>query len=805
MKIYIDLSNLMSVDFLTGIQRVVKEIVIRMLENDNNELVLMDYSFRRDSYRRLDNKKFYEYFAHGTGDRKFLSLSESIRFEDIQSGSVFFEIDSVWNSRLRRSYLFPILKQKGVGIVTLVYDIIPITHPQFCHENTVMNFMVYIGANIKYADLIITSAQATIDALNTLTDKLGVERKNCVAIPLGSDFSEKNVSGKSNKPDPEVVEIARKGKYILMVGTVEPRKNHSLVIDALENGLAEMGVNAIFAGRIGWNVEELEDRMKNHSLYGKNLFFIEKPDDVTVDYLYKNALAVAFPTFNEGFGLPVIEAFMRGTPVIASDIKVLHEVAGDFADYFNPNDSDGFAQCVKNLLDENIYKSKKESIKNFKPYTWDESARDMQKAVESVIKKPEFIPDGKSLRQLVCLTARNDDILATLPYIENFMPFIREIVLCCPDKNVDELKEKYRGRLVLKFLTDSEVLAGEPLPDDHSTRNFFLRCHALKNPLIDDVFIMTDDDYRPLKEISPENFIENGCYRAYYCYDLNLWQGTYGSPTSFDVSMKKTLEFLSENGCPTMMYSSHQMQVIDKRIFNDMTEKHPEIVSKGLCDWSAYFNWGVKNHPEIFRPEPYVSMGWPGARSDWDLYVVPEEFLFENHYSVLYEKGRVFEGLSDTFNEKTTEENQVKITRYMAELLKQREGNEVYRSYCNAYWVQHRELPSFTALCTDDSNITISTPTYVQFRNSCWTRVDILIDKSVTEEISRKLILEYWFSDETGENMTPVGRIRIDTDNLEFKLPVKSPVFCERCVFNMKLLAEDKNVSASASMTANII
>ena len=805
MKIYMDLSTIMSVDFITGIQRVVREITVRMIKHTEHEFYLLLYSCKNNCFLRLSNERFLDYFLEGKGEKGRILTPEKIGYRDIPSGAIFFELDGVWNSPLKRSYLFPILKQNGVKIVTQVYDLIPLTEPQFCHENTCANFMVYVGANLKYADLIITSAQTTIDVLNSLTDRIGLDRKKATVVGLSSDFSKKNDSNGS--VDPAVEKIAEGSKYLLMLGTIEPRKNHALVIDALESGLAKAGVKAIFAGRIGWNVKELEKRIKTHPLYNKSLFFVEKPDDATVDYLYKHAFAVAFPTFNEGFGLPMIEAFMRGTPVIASDIPVLHEVAGDYADYFDPHSKEDLIRCVNELLSsEEKYAAKKARLKEYVPYTWDEAAEDMLKAVESVNKDVKTVPADIKVKQLVCLTARNDDMLATLPFIEEFMPFITEMVLCCPDKNVEELKARYKGRLELKFLTDSQILDGKPLPEDHSTRNYFLRCLAMRNPLIDDVFIMTDDDYRPLRTLTVSDFVEDGRYKAFYCYDLNEWRGAYNNPTSFDNCMKKSRKFLKDNGYPTMMYSSHQMQMIDKRIFNEMTAKFPAIISSGCCEWCTYFNYGVGTYPDMFKPVPYVTMGWPGARSDWDVFVQPTEFLFENHYSCLYEEGRVFEGLREDFHENVAEENQLKIMRFTAELQKQMESRQVYKAYCDSYWLQYREMPSF-ALITGGTNngIAMCAPLYFQARHNGWTSLPFVVDRKIIDVIgSKKIELSHWFTDDAGHPITPTGRMYIDLNDLDFLLPVKSPDVPERCKFNMRVLLEDKNMAADVSIPADI-
>ena len=805
MKIYIDLSTIMQVDFITGIQRVVREITVRMMKHEEHEFYLLTYSCKNNCFLRLSNERFLDYFLNEKGEKGAILTPEKIGFRDIPSGAVFFELDGVWNSMLKRSYLFPILKQNGVKIVTQVYDLIPITDPQFCHENTCANFMVYVGANLKYADLIITSAQTTIDVLDNLTDKMGLERKKSTVVGLSSDFSKANLS--EGEVHPKVQKIAGSGKYLLMLGTIEPRKNHSLVIDALESGLAECGIKVIFAGRIGWNVKELEKRIKTHPLFNKNLFFVEKPDDATVDYLYKNAFAVAFPTFNEGFGLPMIESFMRGTPVIASDIPVLHEVAGDYADYFDPHSKEDLIRCVKELLSsEEKYKEKKARLKEYVPYTWDEAAEDMLRAVTSVSEGGKTVPADLKVKQIVCLTARNDDMLATLPFIEEFMPFITEMVLCCPDKNVEELKERYHGRLELKFLTDSQILDGKPLPEDHSTRNYFLRCLAMRNPIIDDVFIMTDDDYRPLRTLTVNDFIEDGCYKAFYCYDLNEWRGTYNNPTSFDNCMRKSRKFLKDNGYPTMMYSSHQMQMIDKRIFNEMTEKYPAIISSGCCEWCTYFNYGVGTYPDMFKPVPYVTMGWPGVRSDWDVFVQPTEFLFENHYEFLYREGSVFAGMREDFHENTVEENQQKIMRFTAELQKQMESRQVYKAYCESYWLQYREMPSFALISGNKENVAMCAPLYFQARHNGWTRLPFVVDRKIIDVIgAKKIQISHWFSDDAGHLITPIGRMYIDLNDLDFLLPVKSPDVPERCMFNIRVLLEDKNMAADSSIPADIM
>ena len=805
MKIYTDLSNLMLTDFVSGIQRAVREIMVRMLRHSGHEFFLLSYDSSDNSFVRLDNERFLSCFADKKCSRQDVFTSEKIRLRDIPSGALFFDIDSVWNSKLKRSFLYPELKQRGIKIVTHIYDIIPMTHPQFCHQDTAANFIIYLGAVLKYSDHIIASAKATVDDIDALTDKLGLERKKCTVVPLSCDFAQSNVSGGGISA--ETVSAVSAGKYLLMLGTVEPRKNHSLLIDALESGLADAGMNIIIAGRIGWNVDALEKRIRSHPLFGKQLFFIEKPDDKAVDFLYKNAYAVAFPTFAEGFGLPMVEAFMRGTPVIASDIPVLREVAGDFAEYFDPHDKDSLVKCVKNLLNEpEKYGSLKEHLRNYVPCTWDESAENMFSVLLSVGERREKVPADLRVKQLVCLTARNDDMLASLPFMEEYMPFITEIVICCPDKNVQELKERYNGRFEMKFLTDSQVLDGRELPEDHTPRNFFLRCLALRNPAIDDVFIMTDDDYRPLRTLTLDDFVMDGAYKAHYCYDLRKWQGTYGAPTSFDRGMKTSLRFLEKHGYPTMMYPSHQMQMIDKRIFNEMVDSHPGMISSGCCEWCVYFNYGVGTHPDLFRSVPYVSMCWPGNMSDWELYVPPADLVYENHYHSLYEEGQVFFGLREDFNENTPDDNRQKIKRYSEQLRLQLKSKKVYDGYCEVYRRKHSEMPSFDLVCSSSGNIALSAPVFLRALRGAWTRLPLTVDRKIIKKLgAENITVNYCFRAKNGAQLTDNARIKLDIDRPELLLTVKAPEKAEKCVFDIRVLLEDKNMAASAKISADII
>lgn len=345
MKIYMDVSVLTLATFVTGIQRVTREIAVRLIEAERDNVVLLHYNAKENVYHRIDNKKFCEYYVHGNGVKNRMITGRKVAFEEMDANSVFFDLDAAWMCRVKRSWLLPILKKQGVRIIAHVYDIISITHPQYCLQRGVYNFMDFIGAHLQYADEIIVNAKATVEELQKLADRVKIELPPCHVVPLAADFGKKEAVADSQVKD-ELVTIVKERPYILMVGTIEPRKNHKLLLEAYDKGLKDKGYNIIMAGYMGWDMEEFDHRLKAHPDFGKRVFHLEGLDDTAISYLYQNAFMLAFCSYTEGFGLPIIEAIQRGVPVLAADVPVLREVGGEDCLWFEQDNAEDFCEKV---------------------------------------------------------------------------------------------------------------------------------------------------------------------------------------------------------------------------------------------------------------------------------------------------------------------------------------------------------------------------------------------------------------------------------------------------------------------------
>jgi glycosyltransferase involved in cell wall biosynthesis len=166
-------------------------------------------------------------------------------------------------------------------------------------------------------------------------------RDRIVAIPNGV-----RVPPAAIAPGPEQRPV------VLTVGTIEPRKNLSTLLAAIRIVRDRFpDAELVVAGRVGWRSTD-DTRLLRDAVERGDARVVEAPSDEDLEYLYASATVVAFASWYEGFGLPVLEAMARGIPVIASDIPAVRETAGDAARYADPRRAEAFADQIVTLLDD---------------------------------------------------------------------------------------------------------------------------------------------------------------------------------------------------------------------------------------------------------------------------------------------------------------------------------------------------------------------------------------------------------------------------------------------------------------------
>jgi hypothetical protein len=138
----------------------------------------------------------------------------------------------------------------------------------------------------------------------------------------------------------------------LMVGTIEPRKGHAQTLDAFERLWASgLDVRLVIIGKPGWKTDLLAARLRKHAETGHRLFWLEAAGDDDLEAAYGTSTCLIAASLNEGFGLPLIEAAMRGLPILARDVPVFREVAGEHAAYFSGDDAESLAAAIRMWLD----------------------------------------------------------------------------------------------------------------------------------------------------------------------------------------------------------------------------------------------------------------------------------------------------------------------------------------------------------------------------------------------------------------------------------------------------------------------
>lgn len=222
----------------------------------------------------------------------------------------------------------------------------------------------------RSAKIIADSENTKEDILNYFPDAKG---KVCVIYP-GKPSYERVEDEKSIESVKMKYNI--KDKYILFVGSLEPRKNLINLIKAFNTIADEVkDLKLVIVGKIGWLYDRIFDELKYSNNRDRIVITGYVPDEY-MPYIYSGAEALVYPSFYEGFGLPPLEAMCCGTPVIVSNISSLPEVVGNAGVYCNPNNIKSIADAIISVVnDKNMQESLKlKGLKQSQKFNWSKTA-----------------------------------------------------------------------------------------------------------------------------------------------------------------------------------------------------------------------------------------------------------------------------------------------------------------------------------------------------------------------------------------------------------------------------------------------
>ncbi len=237
-------------------------------------------------------------------------------------------------------FTLPPLQAHGRAIT--VHDLAWIAAPDYAPRSLRSFLNAVVPWQIQSADRIFTVSQSV---RSELLERYPVMEDVVVVAPNGVD---QRFADAARRPDRELLDsLALPSEYLLMVGTLEPRKNHLRVFEAIE-GLPDLPALVVAGGR-GWADREIVQTMQRLSPQVIALGYVTEE---LLPQLYANAMALIAPSVYEGFDLPVLEAIAAETRVFVSDIPVHHEVAGDLARFFDPLSVESIRSGIIDLVGE---------------------------------------------------------------------------------------------------------------------------------------------------------------------------------------------------------------------------------------------------------------------------------------------------------------------------------------------------------------------------------------------------------------------------------------------------------------------
>jgi len=374
-KLLVDVSELALRDVHTGIQRVVRSLLLELMNDPPAgyvvEPVYMDglgqLRYAREVAVRLN--------------RQELGISDESPVR-IQPGDVFFCPD------LHLGFPFITLaplRQSGLRVVFVVHDIFGLKNAAILPKAYNLAFSDWFAGVMSVADAVVCVSRAVADeVLEWLQDHPG---QRCRPLPigyfhLGADIEASKPTQGPADEGADVLAACEVRPSLLMVGTLEPRKGHVQAIEAVEAlWRSGMDLNLIIVGKEGWRSHRLVRQLRRHGERNRQLFWLENASDALLLQLYGRASALLAASLAEGFGLPLIEAARRGLPIIARDIPVFREVAGEYAFYFpDSSDNDTLASSLRVWF--RLHAEDRAPRSKDMPYcTWAQSAQQLQRVI----------------------------------------------------------------------------------------------------------------------------------------------------------------------------------------------------------------------------------------------------------------------------------------------------------------------------------------------------------------------------------------------------------------------------------------
>ena len=259
-----------------------------------------------------------------------------------------------------------LVSRRKLAPIYLVHDLIPIDHPEYVRPGHAERHVARIEAISTTAAATIVNSQQTKRDLMKHVQRHHGSMDDVYVAPLGVDhrFAPYKVNDLESEP------------YFLIIGTIEPRKNHLFMLQVWRALVQKLGAAApklVIVGRRGWENENVIDMIERCDQIADHVIECGRVPDAVLHRLLIGARAVLFPSFAEGYGLPLVEGLSCSVPVICSNLPVFHELGSGIPEYLDPLDGPGWMEMIIEYAKTNSPRRQAQMARlaRFKAPTWD--------------------------------------------------------------------------------------------------------------------------------------------------------------------------------------------------------------------------------------------------------------------------------------------------------------------------------------------------------------------------------------------------------------------------------------------------
>lgn len=322
----------------TGVDRVSLEYVRHLRERAT---ALVRFAGQWIEFSEADSERIFAALLSPEENFNFLVRQVVVRSFPKSLGRRFSDPRFFFNTGhngLEKPHYAEFLLRSALKPVYFVHDLIPLTHPEYCRPGEAARHRIRMNTMLRTGHGVIANSMATLAEFAAYAKAIDLPMPaTTVALLAPAQLSRPAHAPALNAP------------YFVMLGTIEPRKNHWLMLQLWRQLVERLGAAAprlVIIGQRGWLCENVVDMLERCEMLRGFVFEKTGCSDAELSSWLHHSQALLFPSFAEGYGMPLAEALAMGVPVIASDLPAFREIAGDIPEYVDPLDGRRWAEWI---------------------------------------------------------------------------------------------------------------------------------------------------------------------------------------------------------------------------------------------------------------------------------------------------------------------------------------------------------------------------------------------------------------------------------------------------------------------------